>query len=42
MIFFLWQTLDFLKKNIIFHFFCDAKKNNSPVLIIPNLKYNVY
>lgn len=35
-------NLGYLKKNIIFHFFCDAKMNNSPVLIISNLKYNVY
>lgn len=42
MIFFM-TNLGFLKKkNIIFHFFCDAKMNNSPVLIISNLKYNVY
>lgn len=33
-----------LKKKIFiyFIFFCDAKMNNSPVLIISNLKYNVY
>lgn len=41
MIFFM-TNLGFFKKNIIFHFFCDAKMNNSPVLIISNLKYNVY
>lgn len=42
MIFFM-TNLGFKKKKIIyFIFFCDAKMNNSPVLIISNLKYNVY
>lgn len=41
MIFFM-TNLGFKKKKYIFHFFCDAKMNNSPVLIISNLKYNVY
>lgn len=41
MIFFM-TNLGFKKKKNIFHFFCDAKMNNSPVLIISNLKYNVY
>lgn len=42
MIFFYDKPWIFKKKKIIFHFFCDAKMNNSPVLIISNLKYNVY
>lgn len=40
---FLMTNLGFKKKKLyISFFFCDAKMNNSPVLIISNLKYNVY
>lgn len=36
-------NLGFKKKSFIyFDFFCDAKMNNLPVLIISNSKYNVY
>lgn len=35
-------NLGLKKKKLYISFFCDAKMNNSPILIISNLKYNVY
>lgn len=39
---FLMTNLGFFFLKYYISFFCDAKMNNSPVLIISNLKYNVY
>lgn len=42
MIFFYDKFWIFFKKILYFIFFCDVKMNNLFVLIIFNLKYNVY